>query len=134
MRRIWVGGGVAVAAIALTVAPSGAHQTTTSRGATVTLHVDPDDEPIVGANTPVSIIRLKVPKGAKFSFSSCACRLKVVSGSGQVIADTTMKKLARVRFPAAAAYQLTYSGRYRKGKSTRKFAATFAVRAVAASE
>src|ERR687893_616541 len=48
-----------------------AHQTVTSNGARVTLHVNPDDAPEAGVTTSIRVIKVAVPRGASFSFRSC---------------------------------------------------------------
>lgn len=131
LRAAGVAGAVALAAAAGT-ASAPAHQTTTNAGVSVTLHVNPNDEPVAGAQTPIHIVRIRTPKGGKFSYRTCGCRLLVQDSSGATIFNGPMGKRATVVFPREAAYRLTYSGAYRKGSRTRRFRTTFSVRAVPA--
>ena len=108
-----------------------AHQTSSDGKVAVTMHVTPDDEPIAGASSPITIVRVRVPKGAKFTFGSCACTLLVQNSAGAIIFNGRVGKRSSVVFPEASAYRITYAGRYRKGSRTRKFRTTFSVRAVA---
>lgn len=122
---------LATAAISLTVGavPALAHQTAYSRGVAVTLHVNPDDEPVVGTPASVIVERVKVPKKGRFAFSSCGCRLRITDSGGRVLLDRRAGRRTTFTFPAPVAYQLQYSGRYRVGKTTRTFRASFAIRA-----
>jgi hypothetical protein len=126
MKRLTVLVVVAVAALAGTAA---AHQTASSNGARVTMHVAPEDSPNAGSPATVTVTKVAVPKRAKFSFSTCGCRLKVTDSSGGVVVDKAMRKQTKVTFPAAGAYRLVYSGAYRKSGKRKKFAAAFSIRA-----
>lgn len=109
--------------------PALAHQTAYSRGVAVTLHVNPDDEPVAGTPASVIVERVKVPRMGRFSFSSCGCRLRITDSGGRVLLDRRVARRTTFTFPTATAYQLRYSGRYRVGKATRTFRASFAIRA-----
>ena len=106
-----------------------AHQTTTSNGARVTMHVAPNDEPASGRPATVAVTRVAVPRRARFSFASCGCRLRVTDSSGNVVTSRRMRKRTRVTFPRAGAYRLVYSGAYRDAGKPKRFAASFAIRA-----
>jgi hypothetical protein len=121
---------IAVAAItAASAVPALAHQTAYNRGTAVTLHVNPDDEPVAGQRATIIVEKVKPPKGGKFTFSSCRCHLRVTNSSGAVVLDRAAGKRTSITFPDAAAYRIQFSGRYRKGSRTRTFSASFAIRA-----
>ncbi len=122
----------AVAALsALTLSASAhGHQTVSDRGVAVTLHVLPDDEPVAGKPATIVAVKVKPPKGGRFTFGSCACRVKVTSSTGKVLLNRRAGKRTSFVFPDPAAYEITYSGSYRaKSRKTRRFAAVFAIRA-----
>ena len=119
----------ALATLALT-APALGHETVTDRGVAVTLHVLPDDEPKAGRPATIVAVKVRPPKGGRFSFQTCACRIKVTDASGKVLLSKRTGKRTAFTFPTAAAYEITYSGGYRaKTGKTRKFSAAFATRA-----
>ena len=119
----------AMATLALT-APALGHETVTDRGVAVTLHVLPDDEPKAGQPATIVAVKVRPPKGARFEFKSCACRVKVAHASGHVLLNKRTSQRTKFTFPDAAAYAITYSGRYRaKTGKTRTFSAAFAIRA-----
>jgi hypothetical protein len=121
---------VAVAA-AFAVAQSAlAHETVTDHGVAVTMHVLPDDEPRAGAPSTIVIVSAKPPKGGRFTFKACTCRVKVTNARGDVLLNRRAGKRTPFVFPDPAAYEVTYSGTYRaKGGKTKHFSATFALRA-----
>lgn len=117
------------AALALSV-PASSHQTVSTRGVAVTLHVLPDDEPVAGQPATIVAVRVKPPKGGRFTFGSCLCRVRVATATGKVLLNRRTGKRTRFVFPDPAAYEITYSGRYRaKGAMTKRFSAVFAIRA-----
>ena len=119
----------ATATLALT-APALGHQTISDRGVAVTLHVLPDDEPKAGQPATIVAVKVRPPRGARFTFRSCICRVKVADASGHVLLNRRTGKRTTFTFPAAAAYEITYSGSYRaKNRKTRRFSAAFALRA-----
>jgi hypothetical protein len=126
MQRLTI---LVVVALAALTGTASAHQTTTSNGARVTMHVAPNDEPRAGSPATVTVTKVAVPRRATFSSGSCGCRLRVTDSSGSVIADRAMGKRTRVTFPRPGAYKLVYSGSYRRGGKARRFAASFAIRA-----
>lgn len=118
------------ALMALSVAPvAQAHQTVSSNGARVTMHVNPDDEPQAGVPTSIRVLSVKVPSGGRFSFSSCRCRVLIKNSSATTLLSRAMTTRTTFEFPSAGAYQITYSGQYRRSGRTKKFAARFAIRA-----
>ena len=123
---------VALATVTLLAGFTGtaaAHQTSSSNGARVTVHVSPNDEPRAGSPSTVSVTRVAVPRRARFSFGSCRCRLRVTTSGRAVVADRAMGRRTRVTFPRAGAYRLVYSGSYRQGGRSKRFAASFSIRA-----
>lgn len=125
----WVLAALAAAGALTTSTTALAHQTVTSNGARVTLHVDPNDEPEAGRSTSIRVLKVAVPRGARFRYSSCGCRLKVSDSSGSVLLNRAMTTRTTFRFPSTGAYRLTYSGSYRKSGKRKRFAASFAIRA-----
>ena len=129
MNRMVLALPAALAAAALMTIPAPAHQTVSSNGARVTLHVDPDDAPEAGVTTTIKVTRVVVPRGARFSFSRCRCRLKITDAAGTVLRDSGMGRSTSFRFPSTGAYRLTYSGRFTRSGKRKRFAASFAIRA-----
>jgi hypothetical protein len=120
-----------VLALAAPAAAAEAHQTTTSEGVTVTMHVTPDDEPVSGRHSQISVTRVKVRKG-RFAWSSCGCRLKISDSSGATVLDRAMtSRSVHFTFPRSGAYRITFSGRVkgRNGGKSRSFSTPFAIRA-----
>ena len=62
-----------------------AHQTGADNGATVTVHVNPDEESIAGQPATVAITKVKVRRGARFRWRTCGCRLTVTNADAEVI-------------------------------------------------
>ncbi len=119
----------ATAALALT-APALGHQTVSARGVAVTLHVLPDDEPVAGQPATIVAVKVTPPRGGRFAFGSCTCRVKVATATGRVLLNKRTGKRTPFVFPDRAAYEITYSGSYRaKSKKTKRFSAVFAMRA-----
>ena len=113
----------ATAALALT-APALGHQTVSDRGVAVTLHVLPDDEPVAGKPATIVAVKVTPPKGGRFTFGSCTCRVKVAAATGHVLLNRRTGKRTPFVFPDAAAYEITYSGSYRaKSGRTGRFSA-----------
>ena len=121
---------VAATATLALCAPALGHETVTDRGVAVTLHVLPDDEPQAGQPATIVAVKVRPPKGGRFAFKTCACRIRIADASGHVLLSKRTGQRTTFTFPAAAAYQITYSGGYRaKGGKTRTFSAAFATRA-----
>ena len=115
-----------IAALALAV-PAIAHQTVSSNGATVTVHVAPDDAPVAGSPSSINIVSVKVPKGATFRLSRA--RVKVTDAGGATLLNRHAARHVTFTFPKAGAYEITVSGSYRRHGRTRRFATPFAIRA-----
>ena len=112
-----------------TAVPALAHQTAYNRGVAVTLHVNPDDEPVAGQPATIIVEKVKPPTRGRFTFSTCRCRLRVSDSSGKVVLDRAAGKRTSITFPDAAAYRIQFSGRYRKASRYRTFSTSFAIRA-----
>jgi hypothetical protein len=120
----------AVTAAAALAVPALAHETVTDHGVAVTLHVLPDDQPQAGKPATITIVSVKPPKGATFTFKACTCAIKVTTAVGDVLLNRRTGKRTSFVFPDPAAYEITYSGTYRaKGGKTKHFGTTFAIRA-----
>ena len=121
---------IAVAAItAATAVPAFAHQTAFNRGVAVTLHVNPDDEPVAGQPATIIVEKVKPPNGGTFTFTSGRPRLRVTDSGGSVLLNRAVGKRTSFTFPDAAAYRIQFSGRYRKAGRYRTFSTSFAIRA-----
>ena len=121
---------LAACAAALVAAPGAlAHQTTTSNGVAVTVHVAPDDEPQAGRPAAINVMSAR-RKGFRFSFRTCGCRLTVTDSSGAVLLNRAVRtKRTTFTFPRSGAYEVAVSGRVKRGSKSRKFNAKFAYRA-----
>jgi hypothetical protein len=111
-------------------APASAHQTVSDNGATVTVHVAPDDAPVAGQASTINLVSVKVPKRATFRLSRA--RVKVTDSSGAVLLDRGAAKHIAFTFSKPAAYQIVVSGSYKRAGKTRRFTTAFAIRADAA--
>jgi hypothetical protein len=128
-KRLAVSAIAATAALALSASASG-HQTVSDHGVAVTLHVVPDDEPVAGRPATITVVAVRPPRGGRFGFGACACRVKVTSATGGVLLNRRTGKRTTFVFPSPAAYEITYSGGYRaKSGRTKRFSAVFAIRA-----
>jgi hypothetical protein len=105
-----------------------AHQTAYSKGVSVTLHVNPNDEPNAGRSTQVLVTRV-APNRGRFRWKTCVCYLKITDSSGRVIVNRRAGRRSTVTFPRATAYEIVFSGRYRRSGATKRFRAKFAIRA-----
>ena len=126
-----VAAAIAAAAALAPSVPASGHQTVSSRGVAVTLHVLPDDEPVAGQPATIVAVKVRPPKGGRFAFGSCGCRVKVATATGKALLNRRAGKRTHFEFPDPAAYEITYSGSYRaaNGKAKR-FSAAFAIRAI----
>ena len=112
---------------------AGAHDRETNNGVTVTLHIDPDDDPI--ATQPATLVVEKVETKATFSWKTCNCAWKITDSSGAVLFSGPAKARLSFTFPEPGAYQLTLSGRVKATKTRwRTFRIPFAFRAEAPTQ
>jgi hypothetical protein len=125
----WGVAAIAVTAGLITAAPAAAHQTAYSHGVAVTMHVSPDDAPVAGRSATVNIVSVNPPGRPGFSFRSGNPRLRITDSSGHVIRRGRAGRHTKVTFPRPGAYQLTFSGRYKRAGKRHSFAARFAIRA-----
>jgi hypothetical protein len=107
--------------------PAAAHQTVSSNGATVTVHVSPDDAPVAGHASSINVLRIRVPKGATFALSRATVTVR--DSSGRTVLSRRAAKRIAFTFPRPVAYEITVSGSYRRAGKTKRFAAAFAIRA-----
>jgi hypothetical protein len=111
-------------------APALSHETVSDRGVAVTMHVLPDDEPKAGTPSTIVIVKVRPPARGRFTFKTCACRMRIATASGRVLLNKRTGKRTTFTFPDAAAYEVTYSGSFRaKNGRTRRFSTAFALRA-----
>jgi hypothetical protein len=118
----------AVAALTFLVPSAAAHQTLVNNRVSVTLHVAPNDEPVAGEQTIVWIVRIATRKG-KFSWTKCACTLKIFEPDGNVLLDGKALRKTMFTFPEVGAYGITVAGRVRRNNAWAKFKVTFGIRA-----
>jgi hypothetical protein len=121
---------VALTAAAAAAVPALAHETVTDHGVAVTMHILPGDEPQAGQPATIAIVSVRPPKGGRFTFKACTCRIKVTTASGDVLLNRRTGKRTSFVFPDPAAYEIAYSGTYRaRGGRSKHFSTTFATRA-----
>lgn len=116
-----------IAAFAAVPAVS-AHQTASSKGVSVTMHVAPNDEPPAGHPAKIVVTRVR-PGTGRFSWASCNCRLSIKDASGRVVLNRRAAKRMTFTFPRSGAYELRFSGRVKRGGKNVHFRVTFAIRA-----
>jgi hypothetical protein len=104
------------------------HQTESSKGVSVTVHVTPEDEPIVGRVSTITVSKIR-PNRGRFSWRTCKCYLRISDSSGKVVLNRRAKRTQRFTFPRATAYEIVFSGRVKRGGSFKRFRVDFAVRA-----
>jgi hypothetical protein len=109
-----------------------AHQTAVDNGAAVTVHVNPDDEPVAGRPAYLYVTKVAVRRRARFRWSRCECRLSVTNVAGEPIVDMDVRssKAIPIVFPDDDVYTIGVSGRYRKRRRWKPFSVYFAIRAV----
>jgi hypothetical protein len=108
--------------------PAFAHQTAYDGPVAVTVHVTPDDEPIAGRSSTVSITRITVRKGS-FSFKTGRTRIRISDSNGHVVLNRRTGRKTRFTFPRPGAYKIVISGRAKRGGHYRAFSTPFAIRA-----
>ncbi len=106
-----------------------AHQSTTSNGINVTIHVAPDDEPTAGQPATIVFVSAKRP-GWSLHRTSCGCRIKVSDSTGSELLNRRVTtRTTAFTFPRSGAYRVTISGRLKRGSKSKSFAASFTYRA-----
>src|SRR5918912_1556209 len=88
----------ATATLALT-APALGHETVTDHGVAVTLHVLPEEERGAGAPAPLVVVRARPPRGGRFAFASCGCRMTIADAAGRVLLNRRAGKRTTFTFP-----------------------------------
>jgi len=104
------------------------HQTESSKGVSVTMHVTPEDEPIAGRSSKILVTKVK-PNRGRFSWKSCRCYLRISDSAGKVVLNRKARRSQSFTFPRASAYEIVFSGRVKRGGSFKRFRVDFAVRA-----
>ncbi len=123
---------VVLAALAVGLACAGAaqaHQTASNKGVSVTVHVTPNDEPLVGQTALILVPRVKPGKLGKFSWATCRCTLKVSDSALTVLRRGPALPRNEFVFPEAAAYRIDFAGRVRRSGKWVWFKVWFAIRA-----
>jgi hypothetical protein len=128
MKHLLVMAGACLALL-LAATPSLAHQSDTSNGITVTMHIAPGDEPVAGQPATIVFISAK-RRGWSLRRGSCGCRIRVTDSSGDTLLDRrTGARETRLTFPRAGAYRVRISGRLKREGRTKSFNASFTYRA-----
>jgi hypothetical protein len=104
------------------------HQTETSKGVSVTMHVTPEDEPVAGRSSKVLVTKVR-PNRGRFSWSTCKCYLRISDSTGKVVLNRRAKRTQSFTFPRATAYEIVFSGRVKRNGKFVRFRVDFAVRA-----
>jgi hypothetical protein len=104
------------------------HQTESSKGVSVTLHVTPEDEPIAGRVSTITVSKVR-PNRGRFSWRTCKCYLRISDSSGTVVLNRRAKRTQRFTFPRATAYEILFSGRVKRGSRFVRVRVDFAIRA-----
>ena len=120
---------LAVALLALLGAvPAWSHDIITNNGVTVTVHVDPNDEPVATQPATIVIESVKTRMGV-FTWKTCKCTLAVSDSSGKVLRQGPATQRTPIVFPEPSAYQLTFAGRVKRNGVWRTFKIVDALRA-----
>jgi hypothetical protein len=104
------------------------HQTETSKGVSVTMHVTPEDEPVAGRSAKILVTKVR-PNRGRFSWRSCKCYLRISDSTGKVVLNRRAKRTQSFTFPRATAYEIVFSGRVKRNGRFVRFRVDFAVRA-----
>ena len=119
---------IATILLTLGAATAPGHQTESSKGVSVTMHVTPEDEPIAGRSSKILVTKVR-PNRGRFSWRSCKCYLRISDTTGKVVLNRKAKRSQSFTFPRASAYEIVFSGRVKRGGSFKRFRVDFAVRA-----
>jgi hypothetical protein len=104
-----------------------AHDRESNNGVTMTLHINPDDEPI--ATQPALLVIEKVETKSSFSWKKCRCTMTISDSSGKVIRSGSVGAKTVFTFPVDGAYQIVYAGRVQQKGTWRAFKISYAFRA-----
>ena len=128
MKHLLVAAGACLALL-LAATPALAHQSATSNGITVTMHIAPDDEPVAGQPATIVFISAK-RRGWSLQRGSCGCRITVTDSSGDTLLNRRSgRRETRITFPRAGAYRIRISGRLQRCDRRKSFNASFTYRA-----
>jgi hypothetical protein len=114
--------------LTLGAATAPGHQTETSKGVSVTMHVTPEDEPVAGRSAKILVTKVR-PNRGRFSWRSCKCYLRISDSTGKVVLNRRAKRTQSFTFPRATAYEIVFSGRVKRNGKFVRFRVDFAVRA-----
>jgi hypothetical protein len=121
----------------LALTPALAHDLVRDGDVGALLHIEPDDNPIVGKANP-TWFEVNQRGGRAVTTTNCDCVLNVYAGSvkpgAKPVATLPVKTSGRrlgasVTFPNDGAYTLVLSGKARAGATFRPFSLAFVVRA-----
>ncbi len=105
--------------------PAFAHVLQTDGSIGAVLHVDPEDDPIVGEQS--SFFFSIKDKQNKFSFANCSCTV-TVKENGTIMSQTTISDQTFLyTFPRKGVYQVTLTGKS-NNKSFQSFSLTYDIR------
>jgi hypothetical protein len=119
---------IATILLMLGAATAPGHQTESSKGVSVTMHVTPEDEPIAGRSSKVLVTKVR-PNRGRFTWRSCKCYLRISDSTGKVVLNRRARRSQSFTFPRASAYEIVFSGRVKRGGSFKRFRVDFAIRA-----
>ena len=119
---------IATILLTLGAATAPGHQTESSKGVSVTMHVTPEDEPIAGRSSKILVTKVK-PNRGRFSWRSCKCYLRISDTTGKVVLNRKARRTMSFTVPKASAYELVFSGRVKRGGKFKRFRVDFAIRA-----
>ena len=119
---------IATIFLTLGAATAPGHQTESSKGVSVTMHVTPEDAPIAGRSSKILVTKVR-PNRGRFSWRSCKCYLRISDTTGKVVLNRKASRTMSFTFAKASAYELVFSGRVKRGGSFKRFRVDFAIRA-----
>lgn len=129
IRKLGLGAIIVCVATLAIASMAFAHQTKTSNGINVTIHIAPDDEPVAGQPASIVFVSAKRP-GWSLHRRSCGCRVKVSDSSGTQLLNRSIRtRTTSYTFPKAGAYRITISGHMKRGSKSKSFNASFTYRA-----
>ena len=89
---------IATILLTLGAATAPGHQTESSKGVSVTMHVTPEDEPIAGRSSKILVTKVK-PNRGRFSWRSCKCYLRISDTTGKVVLNRKAKSHDELHVP-----------------------------------